>query len=367
MADAQQEQVRPFRESTPAPGVSPATRITSSQGEIPDEVTRQGNRASADHVQAQLAAPEAAPQANPDATATDTQAQAGNQGALATGGAPAFQIPRGVRNEHAFDIVVREVMERVPEAQRAYAQEAVPQILRQAADLNVRNPDQVAYLLATAQHETRFGQPNPRMPWSESRIEDRNGFSQTQDGRWTARVHAGRGGRVTADDPQQLEVDYWDRAYGGRLGNQPGTTDGRDFRGRGYTQLTGRDNYARQSHRMNNQGFSYNLDGQTFGGAGNPGVDLVANPDHVNRSPTVAARTLVDGMQSGTFTGAPMSRYLNDNRRDFAGARAVVNGDVTENGPVVAGYARRIRSGVDQHGSWNDIFYPHRPNFGGPR
>jgi len=35
-----------------------------------------------------------------------------------------------------------------------------------------------------------------------------------------------------------------DQAYGSRMGNHPGTDDGFNFRGQGFSQLTGRDNYA---------------------------------------------------------------------------------------------------------------------------
>ena len=41
-------------------------------------------------------------------------------------------------------------------------------------------------------------------------------------------------------DPRQIA----NRAYGGRMGNHPGTDDGWNFRGQGFSQLTGRDNYA---------------------------------------------------------------------------------------------------------------------------
>lgn len=34
------------------------------------------------------------------------------------------------------------------------------------------------------------------------------------------------------------------QAYGSRMGNHPGTDDGWNFRGQGFSQLTGRDNYA---------------------------------------------------------------------------------------------------------------------------
>lgn len=35
-----------------------------------------------------------------------------------------------------------------------------------------------------------------------------------------------------------------DQAYGSRMGNHPGTDDGFNFRGQGFSQLTGRDNFA---------------------------------------------------------------------------------------------------------------------------
>lgn len=59
--------------------------------------------------------------------------------------------------------------------------------------------------------------------------------------------------------------------YGGRMGNDEGT-DGYRYRGRGYIQLTGRDNYARAGEAL--------------------GIDLLADPGLAAR-PDVAARVAV--------------------------------------------------------------------------
>lgn len=81
--------------------------------------------------------------------------------------------------------------------------------------------------------------------------------------------------------------------------------------GRGYVQLTWRDNYERAGSIL--------------------GVDLTSNADVVMR-PDVAAKVLVQGMADGWFTGKSMSDY-----DTFAGMRLVVNG--TDKADLIAGYA----------------------------
>lgn len=282
------------------------------------------------------------------AAATTTAATSSTTAATSGTGTNAAQTGSGI-DEAALTRVGEACVAVAPADLADHARTAIPGILRQAALAGVRNANQVAYLLATAQHESRFGKP--LYSRSQSLVEDRNEFSQTRRG-YSATVHTNNQ-TVTGKTEDELETKYWDSAYGGRLGNRQGTTDARDFRGRGYVQLTGRDNYSGMSTRLNNAGFSYTVDGVTYGGAGNPAIDLTAHPDHVNRVPELAARVLVVGMKDGAFTGRALGDYVNDQQTDYTNARAVVNGDTATNGGTVAGYARTYQGAL---GAWSSVF-----------
>lgn len=277
------------------------------------------------------------------------QAQAGGTQTVATDTQTA-QATGTQLNETALTTLSAAAVAVAPEDMRTYAESAIPGILRQAAMSGVRNLNQVAYILATAQHESRFGKP--LYSRSESLVEDRNPFSQRRNGTWAATEHV-HDRQVTAASADALETEYWDSAYGGRLGNEKGTTDGRDFRGRGYVQLTGRENYRNMSAHLNEVGFSYSIDDVTYGGQGNPAIDLTAHPDHVNRVPELAARIMVDGMKDGTFTGSAMSDHINDEETDFTNARSVVNGDTSTNGATIAEIARGYAGAL---ATWSTVF-----------
>jgi predicted chitinase len=129
---------------------------------------------------------------------------------------------------------------------REPARQSLPLILGECANCGVTDPSQIAYILATAEHESHLGE-------------------------WMTEFANGD-------------------AYEGRsdLGNtQPG--DGPRFKGRGFVQLTGRVNYADWSNRL--------------------GQDLTSNPERVSE-PAIAARILVQGMRDGTFTGYKLSDFL---------------------------------------------------------
>ncbi|MGB5712796.1 MAG: hypothetical protein WBM44_18030 [Waterburya sp.] len=112
----------------------------------------------------------------------------------------------------------------------------------------VVNKKQIAYILATAQHESHLG-------------------------RWMEEFASG-----------------WDYERRADLGNTE-SGDGPKYKGRGFVQLTGRRNYTFWTSRL--------------------GIDLVTRPEKAKEFP-VAAKILVQGMRDGTFTGKKLSDYLGD-------------------------------------------------------
>ena len=120
------------------------------------------------------------------------------------------------------------------------------------------------------------------------------------------------------------------------LGNlTPG--DGVRYAGRGYPQLTGKNNYTKATTRLAAMGIN---------------VDLVANPDLAMRL-DVAAAIMVSGMEDGWFTG----RKLADDLPRTAGiaslaqyvrSRDIINGK--DRADLIAGYAINFQTGLQQGG-----------------
>ncbi len=261
-------------------------------------------------------------------------------------------------DEFAVEAAVQAVLAFVQSNYPSFMAEAegnVARILSRCAWDFIENPRQVAYIVATAHWESQFG--HPKYSRSESLVEDHNRYRQGGDGNWSAKNHvttarAGVARYSQGDSEEALDLDYWSDAYGGMLGNQPGTTDPSDFRGRGFVQLTGRENYAEMTRRLTDEGFTYFLDGVTWGRDETP-IDLVTHFDHVNRSPELAAKILSYGMMNGSFTGAELPDYVDDRRTNYTDARAVVNG--TDQATEVAALARRYQGVLND--VWPRVFW----------
>jgi putative chitinase len=156
----------------------------------------------------------------------------------------------------------------------AYGDGLAELMRRMAADAaNWATVDQVAYGLATAKRET--------------------------GGRFRPVCEQGPAGYFAQYEPGT--------ASGQAVGNtQPG--DGYLFRGRGYVQITGRDNYARI--------------GRLLG----MGDGLVNDPEKA-LDPEVAYRVFAEGMRGGWFTGYKLRYFVVPGQEpDFVHARRVVNG-----------------------------------------
>lgn len=134
-------------------------------------------------------------------------------------------------------------------------------IVRECLRQGVKDKGQIAYLLATAFHESA---------------------------------------QFTTMEEYASGADYEGRED---LGNtQPG--DGVRFKGRGYVQITGRRNAQRYKDLLK--------------------IDFISNPKLLEK-PHIAAYTLVHGVMNGIFRGYKLAEFVSGSRQDFINARETVN------------------------------------------
>lgn len=165
------------------------------------------------------------------------------------------------------------------------------------------DPRWLAYILATAHHETgaRFAPIEENLNYSAKRL------TQVWPKRFPSIAAAG----PYANNPERLA----NSVYGGRMGNsEPGS--GFRYRGRGFVQITGKDNYAKYG--------------------------LADNPEAASENAT-AAHIIVDGMINGRFTGLTLRAYFNETSDNPLGARKIINPDA--NGvKIAAEYERYLKA-----------------------
>jgi len=97
--------------------------------------------------------------------------------------------------------------------------------------------------------------------------------------------------------------------------------DGYTYRGRGYVQVTWKNNYQAVGERI--------------------GVDLAQEPDRM-LEPEIAAWATVYGMEKGLFTGKKLSNYISDTAQDYVNARRIING--LDQAETIADFATRFKS-----------------------
>ena len=110
--------------------------------------------------------------------------------------------------------------------------------------------------------------------------------------------------------------------YGKGEGHDYGEKDpetGQTYYGRGFVQLTWRDNYHRATIELD-------LNGDN---------DIEWNAPRA-LDPIIAARIMGKGMMAGWFTGKKLPDYFNAEDDDPAGARKIINPD--DKGELIAGY-----------------------------
>lgn len=180
--------------------------------------------------------------------------------------------------------------------------QVIEAVLKQGRALSAQH---LAYILATGWGEAKLTPTRENMNYRAARIKQV----------WPSRPEAVQ----LAGKPRELA----NSVYGNRLGNQPGTDDGWNYRGGGIDQLTGRVNYAK--------------------------IGIEDNPESILQ-PDKAAWSIVHGMTTGRYTGRKLADFGDGAAFDPVEARAIVNGDVRLNGKKYAGHYRAFLDALTDAG-----------------
>ena len=149
-----------------------------------------------------------------------------------------------------------------------------------------------------------------------------------QDDRWLAYMLA-TAFHETATTMRPIKefggAAYYNKLYGPQGSNptrarahgntEPG--DGAKYCGRGYVQLTWKNNYKAMSTVT--------------------GADLVADPERA-MEPAIAGKIMSHGMRKGSFTGKKLADYFSGAKSDWVNARRIING--LDRAQLVANYAK---------------------------
>lgn len=95
------------------------------------------------------------------------------------------------------------------------------------------------------------------------------------------------------------------------------------YYGRGYVQLTWKDNYDTMGKKLK--------------------VPLLVDPSLALKA-DVAYEIMSLGMRQGLFTGKKLASYINDAGADYVNARRIING--TDQAERIAGYATRLEAAL---------------------
>jgi len=160
-------------------------------------------------------------------------------------------------------------------------------------DQNINIINYMAYMFATIKHETA----DSFHPISE----------------YGGKTYFNRYDPVLADTVTR-------RATAKRNGNTA-QGDGYKYRGRGFVQITWKNNYKKLGDVL--------------------GYDLVSDPDKALH-PSVAYNIMSYGMRRGIFTGKKLSDYIFEDNADYKNARRIING--LDKADTITRYAEKFES-----------------------
>lgn len=170
------------------------------------------------------------------------------------------------------------------------------EILLAAIEERCASIPEAAYLLATAWHETAFTMQPVRETLASS---DEDAMARLE--------FAWKRGKL-----RSVKNPYWRK-----------DRSGKSWFGRGYVQLTHRQNYETMGRRL--------------------GVDLVDRPE-LAMVPSIAADILIVGCQEGLFTGKRLGEFIGGGKKFYRSARRVING--LDKADKIAKYAVQFESAL---------------------
>ena len=145
--------------------------------------------------------------------------------------------------------------------------------------------------------------------------EYQGGGTPMDDQRWLAYMLA----TVYHETAQRMwPIEEYGRGQGHSYGEQDQQT-GQTYYGRGFVQLTWRENYAKASKILSlydERDLEYNA--------------------QLALDSLIATRVLFRGMAEGWFTGKKLGQYFNDEKDDPLNARQIINGN--DKDELIAGY-----------------------------
>ena len=162
----------------------------------------------------------------------------------------------------------------------------------------VSSPQQIAYVLATARHESYNLNLNPN--W----LPVREGWGATNQSAINAVTSLFKQGKISSN-------------YALPLAN------GFSYYGRGFVQITHPGNYTSMGKRL--------------------GIDLYNHPD-LALDRDVAGEIIVVGMKEGIFTGKTLNTYFNATTTDSLNARRIING--IDQQVRISGYYDKFYAGI---------------------
>jgi len=140
-------------------------------------------------------------------------------------------------------------------------------IIDQASRQGIKDPNQIAYILATAKGES--------------------GYNNIK------------------------EIGWEKKKYGKEW-----------YYGRWYVQLTHKENYEKFNKIIKESGETF----KDNNGNILKEIDIVKNPDIILQSDELSAFILIHGMKNGSFTNKKLADFINKNTVDFYNARSIING-----------------------------------------